>query len=159
MTRDETKALAEELARVCALRLRQDGIVLPGVVPWVEREIRESMQQALDRALTPSRIEAAERDVVEAVGEWRHDNPNSPNHGKRMVIEAYDRLRALREQRKAEECGAEWSDDPRVGSGVTRVGIVPQDMGEKREWRVVSCHLPRGHEGEHEGELGRWRWP
>lgn len=108
-----------------------------------------------------SRIEAAERAVVETALEWRrydrrrHDLTNAEQNALDVLIiantEAVDRLRDLRANQQAEECGAK-------PSMFVSVRQVVSDSEVLQREKDVRCHLPRGHEGEHEGELGTWRW-
>lgn len=160
MTRIEAETLAEELARESSEVYgdpMRDGW-------WGDRVTRETrietlILRALGRVLTPTRIEAAERAVLTCAEEWRRLDIR--RHGLRtqgeqqrlddlirLEAEALDRLRDLREQIGVEECGRRYIKCPdKDWVGVGNEGF-----------NALRCHLPRGHEGEHEGELGIWRW-
>lgn len=97
-----------------------------------------------------TRIQSAERAVVEAaiasaILVEQRIREMGPTPSAKMgpegirVIDACSRLRDLREQARAEECGER--SIPLLSS----------------PWKDTRCHL-RGHEGEHEGNLGVWRW-
>lgn len=139
MTREEAKALAAELAKQHALALtlsKKDGAA---ALPHIEQAY------ALDRALAPTRLRAAEIAVVEAAIAWELETEEEPAFSwASRESEAIRRLLALREQARAEECQRE-----------TIADVSGEDNG-KTLW--LRCFLPRGHEGEHQAELGTWRW-
>lgn len=182
MTRIEAETLAEELARESSEVYgdpMRDGW-------WGDRVTRETrietlILRALGRVLTPTRIEAAERAVLTCAEEWRRLDIR--RHGLRtqgeqqrlddlirLEAEALDRLRDLREQIGVEECGALAPDDRgdllKELSDRSFNAAYPE-KSRAREYFLrlkkvpavaARCHLPRGHEGEHEGALGIWRW-
>jgi hypothetical protein len=174
VTRDEAKALAEELARECSARL---PIADPMGSP-TERLIREAILRALDRATTPSRLQAAERAVVEAAlaaddAAWKLSHDDTPGSARKFGAsvaargEAMSRLRALREQAKAEECGAfmsrlralrEQAKAEECGAFVEAKTRNTAPSDETFAKHNLRCDLPRGHEGKHCGDLGRWEW-
>lgn len=147
MTRQEREALAEEMAEV---------LVPAGSTQFEAKWAREYIHRALDRACTPSRIEAAERAVVEAAVTFA-----DALGGRRVVTskdadvwwmlqETVSRLRDLRANAEAEECRdigwAKTHKDEAIGPETPRAK------------HTVYCHLPRGHEGKHSGPLGEWVW-
>lgn len=158
MKRDEARALAEELSAQCAARL-PIPVGEPRFPVGFRQEdiVREYIMRALDRALTPTRIEAAVTDLVAAAERWAGPEPAlSFGHEMDQAValskdlgERITRLRALREQAHAEECGS-------IARRQTRA-VTVEDARPYRDCEI-RCHLPRGHEGEHEGELGTWRW-
>lgn len=103
----------------------------------------------LAKAVTPSRIQSAERAVVEAADRFARKLgglcvllPTGANVWADLE-ETTARLRSLRETAAAEECG-------QTGWAASRAGFVVHCL--------VRCHLPSGHEGEHECTLGAYRW-
>jgi len=85
-----------------------------------------------------NRIEAAEKEVVRAA--MAAFSPRGwASSDLSALWDACARLRDLRERAKEEECHAV----------LTHLALMD---------RHVKCHLPRGHEGLHQGELGLWRW-
>lgn len=100
-----------------------------------------------------TRLEAAERAVVEAALDLAARIPDSLD--QHPISEACARLRDLRELAQAEECLA-------MPETMTPPGVFVTDNANWRagrdEERPVHCYLPRGHEGEHCGSLGDWRW-
>ncbi len=117
----------------------------------VEAWAREALK-LIDEAPKPSRIEAAERAVVEAALDGHRNvrlsaEPNAAATWLTRLREACARLRDLRERAREEEC-----------EDYTHVVLPARTYTGPRDQRLTRCHLPRGHEGEHRGELGEWRW-
>lgn len=158
MTPGERKAIAEELARECAAHI--EGTDGPQAVML---KIRDRILRALDRVTPASRIQAAERAVVEMVVKLE-----DMLTGRRIVndedhrtwnecADAVVRLLALREQVSAETCD-DWTyvDATQLyAGGAVQAPWIPADEPERRE---IRCDQPRGHEGKHSGGLGRWEW-
>jgi len=94
-------------------------------------------------------LQKAERDVTMAAVLRQEYSRDAVNAAARDLSEALDRLRDLRERAKEEECG-----EMRRRTFAVRGG---GDLFHANE-PPVRCHLPRGHEGQHQGELGLWRW-
>lgn len=109
-----------------------------------------------------SRIEAAERAVVEAAGSSMEKwvNSGGPNWlrdpGIVAIRDALSRLRSLMEQAGAEECGE--VIEVQTHNVVRGIGGTILNVTNVSRTGPIECHLPRGHGGEHEGELGAWRW-
>jgi len=111
-----------------------------------DQEARGRVRQEAGGGVT--RLEAAEKEVVRAAME---SFVLGPHYISGNLSDACARLRDLRERAKEEECGT--ACVTRCYSGPTLTGGSVTDHD-----RVARCHLPRGHEGEHQGELGLWRW-
>lgn len=99
-----------------------------------------------------TRIQAAERAVIEAaLGLFVNVNETTIGlTGADGLLERRDRLRDLREQARAEECGRlieRWISRAEIEKRDTDEGVIR-----------MRCHLPRGHEGKHAGSLGDWSW-
>ena len=151
MTRDEARVLAD--ATTDAL-LKATGMT---VDPEIRQVMRNWILRALDQALTPSRVQAAERAFVmealplvlrnpsEMLAGLMHsggcavgDSDTAPcNCDVSKSREAALRLRALREQLQVEECGHIYN--------VRGEDDIPTSVG--------ACRLPLGHEGRHESEF------
>jgi len=155
VTPAERKALAEELAREYA----DEWSGGPADYEGMAVHVGEVILRALDRACTPTRIQAAERAVVEAAraGSRRIHQTESEREAASVWLttlrEACGRLEDLREQAKAGECGEK---------GVRlHFPVHPTDggIGSNVGTKIVGyCNLPRGHEGRHRGDLGEWEW-
>jgi hypothetical protein len=150
VTPDESKRIAEELAREISARFAY-AAAHPGNRDAVWEAATDGALRDILRALSrvrPSRIEAAERAVVDAAmrGETIGDTRRTAAWLREMR-EACSRLRDLRAAAGAEEC-----------SFVQSVYSCGPQNHPPSKIEKVRCVLPRGHEGEHEGELGLWRW-
>lgn len=93
-----------------------------------------------------TRLEAAERAVVPPGPDLTQAMPSPPPHAAALdaMKDPLHRLRDLREKHAEEECG-EMHDRYATDMRPSTIASVP-------------CHLPRGHAGAHEGDLGVWRW-
>lgn len=94
-----------------------------------------------------TRLEAAEKAVVEAA--FAMTNADyfkllGTAEERIFLREAVTRLRALREGMP--ECGQ-----------IRRLGLV-RDLDHAFEEVTVRCRLSVGHGGEHEGDMGVWKW-
>ena len=162
MTDLEKRAIAEELAAWARSSIEKFPRAPVGAIATaaaVEVIVEEAVTRALSRVTPPSRIQSAERAVLDAACEWRrldtkrYDVRTQGEQQRlddliRIESEAIDRLRDLREQVAGETCGA-------IGNGPDKGWV---SVSEPDRLMKVRCHLPSGHEGEHEGDLGGWRW-
>lgn len=151
---DLLKPLGATLARILAGPRNQ------------ERALADQLMRMFDVAVVQSdRLQAAELAVVEASLKLRDALRADTLRGGfgDEWTDAVERLRYLRARSREDECGAACEVDSAtltrclidvVGTGVTEM----TDYVGLAKRSPVSCTLPRGHEGEHEGELGRWRW-
>jgi len=167
MNREEARGLAEELGKQVAVAAVLGGVSTSRIGPLVE----VAVSQALDRAITPTRIASAERAVVEhaldeRLGQQIHRSDcaiysaqgDGCECGVRAWLDKLSRLRDLRETIGREECAA-----------VKLAGVRSTDgnVNPKATNRMIhaTCHLPRGHvnapdpkDREHSGLLGELRW-
>lgn len=142
MTRDE--ALRKATAALTLLDTFPASMCDHAATPCTACDSHRATVEILRRcfreiAPASSRLEAAERAVVEAALALL--TQREPPFRWNDLFDAVTRLRALREQAQAEECGA----------GARGDAAPPL-------FRQVRCTLPRGHEGAHRGNLGEWSW-
>ena len=145
---------ADAFAAIAALLSFPSTMCHHAATPCSQCDAHEAAVRTVQRFLweaasakVPTRIQAAERAVVEAalIGGLIEGRPWP---GYPALVEAVARLRSLREGQAAEECGA-----------IGETDLVPNtDYPDEYRSVEIRCHLPRGHEGEHCGPLGDWRW-
>ena len=108
MTREESEALAEELARHHSSGIGEGNLATP--IYWrgcIEAAVRE----ALDSVRKPTRVEAAERAVIERAISWNQSpmtgNDDQGNedaaHRAKMLDDAVNALRKVRERAQVME--------------------------------------------------------
>ena len=176
MTREEAHKLAMELAAEC---------VAECAATWMDDSQKDHLRRHVEPRILhaiscvvspPTRIQAAERAfVVEALSlilrnpaimlaglmheggcAVGYSDTASCNCDVSKSREAALRLRALRKHAQAEECG-DLAGQHQLGGNVF-ISDAAGVSAKRDQHRKITCHLPRGHEGEHEGELGTWRW-
>ena len=138
-----------------------DEVVEGAVPPVVDVEWTVRNDGEMNPLLYPTRLQSAERAVVEAellllslldmpFGSTSEDARSSTwdriDAQEKSLHDSARRLRDLRAHIGEETCKAKTATQ--VGSYSTLRGGYPD----------IACHLPRGHDGEHEGDLGAWRW-
>jgi len=157
------KLIDAELLKPLLDSLERDAVSGQGMPAWRAVELLHALNAALVHA---DRIAAAERAVIDLCLRWM-DN-GFKTHGMTdcaavpfnvLLADPLAKLRALREELAGDECGAvprgvRWNNS----DGHAFVTDSPDPRDGRDEHRAVRCMLPRGHEGEHEGDLGRWRW-
>lgn len=150
---DLLKPLGATLARILAGPRNQ------------ERALASQLMPMLDAAVVQSdRLQAAEREIAWAakyVVARARDFATHPLFGETIRLwfdadgqrlkdacDVHDRLVV---ERHAEECGA---------IGMVEIGPRTDHVVDMvhSEGRARRCTLLRGHEGQHESELGTWRW-
>ena len=172
MARADLESLAENMAVLLA-----EEWECKSAMTYVEMavDIAAVIVKAVERAgaAKPTRLQAAERAVVETAvayrAAWTEDDGDTYGTSAAMA-DAINRLRDVRKAAAAEECEA--VDRPlrelRETLSDRAFNAAYPEKSQARGYALmldtfpgepVRCTKPRGHEGEHEGDLGRFRWP